>query len=333
MQVTIVRPTELGAEELAAWRDVQRSNVDFDNAFLSPGFAVAVGRVRQSARVAILEDDRTLAGFFPFEVERFRVGRPICARLSDAQAVVHREGFEWDARDLLKRCKLDVWEFRRLIEAQWHGAGRRVHRARASPIIDLALGYDDYATQHTSTVKKIGAQRRRLQRDAGPVHFELQSSDADALELLLRWKSAQYRRTGRWDRLSEQWVVSLLEELVQNPSEGCGAVLSELRAGSRIVALHFGLQTSSTLSYWFPTYDLAASSHSPGLVLLLTLIEAASAAGVRRIDLGAGDEDYKRRLMTGELRVAEGWFERPSPIALIRRLGRRAAIGPRSAAQ
>jgi CelD/BcsL family acetyltransferase involved in cellulose biosynthesis len=52
-------------------------------------------------------------------------------------------------------------------------------------------------------------------------------------------------------------------------------------------------------------------------------IEAVCAAGLRRLDLGVGEEEYKRRLTTGELQVAEGRFERPSPIALIRRRRRR----------
>jgi CelD/BcsL family acetyltransferase involved in cellulose biosynthesis len=327
MKVSLARPTELGARELAAWRHMQRSNPGFDNAFLSPGFVVAVGRVQESARVAIIEDGSGVAGFFPFELAGFRAGRPICARLSDAQAVVHRDGFEWDARELLKGCKLDVWEFRRLVEGQWTGAGRRVSCARRSPIVDLARGYDHYAAQHRSTVKHIGVKRRRLERDAGLVRLELQSSDPGALEVLLQWKSAQYRRTGRWDRLSERWVVSLLEDLFTNPSDGCVGVLSELHAGDRIAALHFGLRTSSTLSYWFPTYDLGVSPYSPGLVLLLMMMEAACASGVRRLDLGVGEAEYKRRLMTGELHLAEGWFERPSPVALIRRLRKRAATG------
>jgi CelD/BcsL family acetyltransferase involved in cellulose biosynthesis len=323
MQVSIARPTELGAGELAAWRGMQETGGVFDNAFLSPGFSVAVGRVQQSVRVAIIEDGSSVAGFFPFEVAGFRVGRAICPRLSDTQAVVHRDGFEWDARELLKRCKLDVWEFRRLIEPQWIGSGRRVSRPRRSPIIDVSRGFDHYSTQHRSTVKKINAQGMRLQRDAGSLRFAFQSSDPAALELLLRWKSAQYRRTGRWDRLSEPWVVSLFEGLFQNPSDGCAAILSELHAGDRIVAVHFGLRAASSLSYWFPAYDPDASRHSPGLVLLLMIIEAACAAGVDRLDLGVGEEEYKRRLMTGELQVAEGWFERPSPIALIRRLRKR----------
>jgi len=248
------------------------------------------------------------------------VGKPICARLSDAQALVHTEGFEWDARELLRGCKLDFWEFRRLIETQWAGAGRRINRPRRSPIVDLAGGYDNFVMEHRSTVKKIRGQRRRLQQNAGSLHFELQSSDPGSLELLLQWKSAQYRRTGRWDRLSEQWVIDLLGELFRNPSDGCVPVLSALHAGNRIAALHFGLRANTTISYWFPSYDPAASRYSPGLVLLLMIIEAACAFDVRRLDLGVGQEEYKQRLMTNEVQVAEGWFERRSPIALLQRL-------------
>jgi GNAT acetyltransferase-like protein len=106
-------------------------------------------------------------------------------------------------------------------------------------------------------------------------------------------------------------------ELLENPSDGCAAILWELNAVDRIVAVQFGLRAASSLSYRFPTYDPAASRHSPGLVLLLMTI---GAAGVHRLDLEVGEEEYKRRLMTGEVQVAEGSFERPSPIALIRRL-------------
>jgi len=325
MKVSLARPTELGPGEVGAWRAMQSGSPVFDNAFLSPGFAMAVGRVQESARVGVIEDANGLAGFFAFEAAGVRAGRPICARLSDAQGVVHRAGFEWDARELLRACKLDVWEFRRLVQGQWTGAGRRVTRPRRSPLVDLSDGFDRYAADHRSTVKKIGAQRKRLERDMGSVHFEPRSSDPGALRMLLRWKSTQYRRTGRWDRLSEPWVVSLLDELFTDPTEGCVGVLSELHVGDRIAALHFGLQTETTMSYWFPAYDHEASLYSPGLVLLLRIIEAAPATGLRRIELGVGDEEYKRRLMSGEVQLAEGRFERPSPGALLRRLRKRAA--------
>src|SRR4029079_12450566 len=189
MNASVVLPTELGAGELTAWSEIQKQNPCFHNPFVSPGFAVAVGRVQPSARVAVLEDERGIAGVFPLAGGGSRVGKPICGRLSDAQALVHRDDFEWGAADLLKECDLDVWEFRRLIEPQWVGAGRVVDRERRSPIVELDLGYDAYVDGHPSTIKKINAQRRRLDRDQGSGRFELHSTDPAALERLRQWKS------------------------------------------------------------------------------------------------------------------------------------------------
>ncbi len=292
---------------------MQSCDAELDNAFLSPEFATAVGRARPDTRVAVIEDGGGIAGFFAFAVTAPRIAGAMCARLSDLQAVVHRPGFEWDARELLERCGLDRWEFRRLVEGQASGAGRRVDRMRAAPEIDLTAGLDDYAERHRSTLKKIRAQRRRLEREVGPLRFEAAAADPAALATLRAWKSAQYRRAGRWDRLSEPWVVQLFDELAATP--GLAAV-DVLRTSDGIAALHFGLRTSSTVSYWFPAYDQALARHSPGLILLLELIEHAAGSGARRIDLGVGDEDYKQRLMTGELHVAEGAFELAS---LVRR--------------
>ena len=47
--------------------------------FLCPEFAVAVGRVRPDARVALLADGPDIVGFFPFQRRRLGVGVPIGA--------------------------------------------------------------------------------------------------------------------------------------------------------------------------------------------------------------------------------------------------------------
>ena len=45
------------------------------------------------------------------------------------------------------------------------------------------------------------------------------------------------------------------------------------------------------------------------MILLLQIMKAAPGLGIRRIDLGKGDEDYKVRLMSGTTLVAEGSVE------------------------
>src|SRR5947209_7898735 len=142
MKVSIVRPQELGSDDLASWRGMQGCNRALANPFLSPGFTVAVGRVRPTTRVAVLEEGQDVVGFFPFDQCRFRVGRVVAPGVSDCQAIIHSPGFEWNARELLKACHLDVWEFDHLIEEQLASAGQHVSR-RKSPIIELSGGYEE----------------------------------------------------------------------------------------------------------------------------------------------------------------------------------------------
>jgi CelD/BcsL family acetyltransferase involved in cellulose biosynthesis len=55
-------------------------------------------------------------------------------------------------------------------------------------------------------------------------------------------------------------------------------------------------------------------------MLHLFMAEAAATAGVHRLDLGKGDEEYKTVLGNQQLTVAEGCVERPSAVALARRV-------------
>jgi CelD/BcsL family acetyltransferase involved in cellulose biosynthesis len=50
------------------------------------------------------------------------------------------------------------------------------------------------------------------------------------------------------------------------------------------------------------------------------MAEAGATAGLRRLDLGKGDEEYKTVLGNQQLTVAEGCVERPSVVAVARRL-------------
>ncbi|HEV2973952.1 MAG TPA: GNAT family N-acetyltransferase [Solirubrobacteraceae bacterium] len=325
MKVSVVHPLELGGDELAAWRGMQESNPGLANPFLSPGFALAAGRVRPTARVAVLEERQDVVGFFPFDLGRFRVGRPIAPRVSDCQAIIHCTGFEWNARELLKGCGLDVWEFDHLIADQMASAGHSVS-ARDSPIIEISLGYETYLAERqriskktfTSTFSKL----RKLERKLGPMRFQFDAEDPQALDVLMRWKSAQYRRTGHRDLFTVDWVVRLIWDLFETRSDGCTGTLSVLRSDSGVVAAHFGLRSESSLSCWFPAYDVTLAKYSPGLSLFLKMAELAEPAGIHYLDLGKGDEDYKQSLKNADLTVAEGWTDRPSATAVARRIQR-----------
>ncbi|CAM5474954.1 hypothetical protein SHIRM173S_08780 [Streptomyces hirsutus] len=163
------------------------------------------------------------------------------------------------------------------------------------------------------------------------VRFVYDARDPDALRALMRWKSAQYRRTGRRDRFAQPWMTALAEErLASGDDPECRGLLSVLYAAGRPVAAHFGLRSPTVLSWWFPAYDRDYGKYSPGLVVLhLRMLEAAAADRIRMVDLGSGPARYKDSLKTRELPVYEGAVVRPGPGGAAYRLSREPARAAR----
>ena len=322
MKISVVHPDELGPAELTRWRQLH-GHPELANPFLAPEFTVCVGRVRPGARVAVLEEGPEVVGFFPYERGPFRVGRPIGAGLSDCQGLVHAPDLEWDPRELLRGAGLDVWEFDHLLASQRPFTPH--HRVRRpSPVIDVGGGYEawleDRRRAYRRSIAAMGRKQRKLEREQGAVRFQFHTQDHQALDTLMRWKSAQYRRTGRFDRFALPATVRLVRDLLTTRAPGCSGTLSVLSVGDRPVAIHFGLRSAATLVSWFPSYDVALARYSPGLLLHLFMAEAAAKAGLRRLDLGKGDQEYKAVLGNQQLAVAEGCVDRPSAVAVARRL-------------
>lgn len=324
MKVTVLRPDELSSANVAAWRRIQQANPLLASPFLSPEFTIAVGRVRPQARVAVLEDGSDTVGFFPHEQAPSRIGRPIGAGVSDCHAIIHSQALDWEPRELLKGCGLAVWEFDHLLAEQPYFAPYHVVRGR-SPIIDVSLGFDQYVRNRLSagkTVRTTFKKAERLERGGYPVSFEFDVRDPDQLMTVIRWKSAQYRRTGVRDRFSWPWVSRLVEDLFCTRSEGCAGTLSMLYIDGQPAAGHFGLRSSTVLACWFPAYDRTFAKWSPGLILHLHMARDASDRGIQHLDLGKGMADYKDALASRDIPIAEGWVERRSAAAVLRRAQR-----------
>jgi CelD/BcsL family acetyltransferase involved in cellulose biosynthesis len=327
MKITVIHPSELGECELTRWRALQQTAASFANPFLSPEFTLAVGRVRSQARVAILSDGPQIVGFFPFERRGIGYGVPIAAGLNDCQGLVHMPGLEWDPQELLRACKLAVWEFDHLLDGQKPFEPYQVLRA-PSPVMDLTAGYEAYLTQlhHNSakppgagpvkqSIRELPAKERKLARQVGEPHFVLDSRNHEALHTLMAWKSAQYQRTGIPDRFARPWIVQLLEQLLDTHTENFAGVLAMLYAGDEPVAGHFLLRSKHMMAAWFPAYDTRFRKYSPGLITRLHTAQTAATAGIHYIDLGRGAMDYKDLFKSWDLYVAEGQIVRRSPAA------------------
>ena len=335
MDISVVRPAELGVPWTKAWHEAMDESEAFANPFLAPEFAAGVGLFRGGARVAVLREDGEAVGFLPFERGTLGVGRAIGMGLSDCQGLVHRAGLTWDAREVLRGSGLSIFEFDHLVAGQ-EAFGPFVTGTFASPVVDLVPGDPDggypqwLRAVYPGLAKTVLKKERRLGRDIGDMRFVFDERDPVVLRRLMDWKSAQYRRTGRMDRFARPWIVGLVDHLFQVREEHFSGVLSVLYAGDRPVAAHFGPRSRSVLAAWFTAYDPELRYYSPGLMMHLRTAEGAAREGVRVLDLGRGDKEYKDWLKTRELRVGEGFARRGHPVALAHRLWRRPVRGLRN---
>jgi CelD/BcsL family acetyltransferase involved in cellulose biosynthesis len=317
MRCTVIRPSELGPAELAAWAAMQAAQPRLANPFLSAHYARAIDQVIEGARVAVLEDGGELVGFFPYELTGRGTATAIGGWLSLSQGVIHVPGPpRLNAAALLRGCGLGVWEYGTLVRGQPWFAGCTV-KTLQSVIMDLSGGLDGYTAglraRGSQLVRQTRYKERRMGRECGEVTFDFDVRDDRALRLVRDWKSAQYRAMGRPDRFARRWVVELVERLHQTHETDFAGSLSLLYSGGTPVAGHFGLRSAHTLITWFPVYDPRFAKYSPGLALHLRMAEAAAARGIQEIDLGPGvGWRYKEELRSHEIPVGEGVVRRRS---------------------
>jgi CelD/BcsL family acetyltransferase involved in cellulose biosynthesis len=302
---------------------MQDRSAPLANPFLCPEFAQAVGRYRPSARVAVLSDGARPVGYFPFERRGLGVGMPIGAGLTDCQGMVSAPGTDWDAADLLTGCGLSAWHFDHLVSCGQPFAGYQVATA-PSPVMDLTDGFAAYERRMRANSPRfwrdLGREARKLEREIGQLKLVADSRDVRDLRMLMRWKSDQYRRTGRVDRFAHPWVVAMVERLLATRGRGFRGLLSILYAGGIPIAGSFDLCYGGMLAGWFNAYDSSYARYSPGRMHLVRMAEEMTALGVRSIDMGKGRKHYKEKFKSYELTVGEGTATTRSALAWAHRL-------------
>jgi CelD/BcsL family acetyltransferase involved in cellulose biosynthesis len=308
VNVVLERPESLSESDLAAWRGLQRPHDQLCRPFLCPEFVLAAAAARGDVRVAALEHDGRLFGYFPFQRRGKREGLPPGCGISSAHGVIADPREAWDALELIRRCQLDSWSFDHLVPSV--PLEPHYWSLRNACFIDVGLGFEPYARERREAGSKqfvdLERRARKLEREVGPVEFTLHTDDPEVLRTLMRWKSEQFRRTRFVDRFRIPWVVDVVERVHATQTADFAGVLSVLTAAGKPVALNMGMRSHSTLEIWFPTYDLQFSTYSPGRILLLRLAQSAPAAGLATIELGRSGALYKQRLMSGERAQAVG---------------------------
>ena len=322
-RITTISARELDDTLAARWREMQRQNPELANPYFCVDYVRAVAAVRDDVRVAVIEEDDRIVGFFPYQSADGVVAKPVGGRLSDYQGIIGEPGRRWDHAAILDACKLRIWDFDHLLASQ---APDKIHRRidDASPIMDLSGGFEGYlAERKKAKAKRIDQFRRKerkFEREIGKLEVELYSRDEAAFRQVVEWKNAQCRRTGAPEFLTWGWTEAMLREIWQRDSEEFAGMLTVVRVDDEIVAAHFGMRSRDVCHWWFPTYNHRFGKYSPGGIMLLKLAEAVAAEGIGQIDLGKGDDAYKPSFANGEVALVEGSVLRPSLAASKRRV-------------
>jgi CelD/BcsL family acetyltransferase involved in cellulose biosynthesis len=298
MRVTVIRPTELGANEEKLWREFQNSSPLGAHPWYSLTYARAACRGDESGRVAVAEDDGVIRAFIPYAKGDDGIATALGWGFTCLDGLVS-SGIPIDLRTVVRRAGLRGWRFshapaeQRSLDPYRYQGGYHGDLVRYA---DLRGSYDEYVKSLpegvTKRISRTERYRRALQREAGTVSFDWNSTDPSHLPLLLDWKTAQFENVSQW--VSRAPVRPFLRELADSDSEDCSGITSVLSAGSQPIAILFSLRCGDILAPWIIAHDLEYSRFSPGTMMWLTLFQEAATRGVEMVDFAYGNEQFKQ---------------------------------------
>ncbi|WP_112322946.1 GNAT family N-acetyltransferase [Oceanibium sediminis] len=311
MKVDVLRVEELSDDLAARWRGFQDASEDLASPFFSVEFCRIVGRARPDLRVAVIEDAGAPCGFFAFHGKRGGGAAPLAGQISDYHGIVGDPGVI-TATALLQGAGVSAFDFNHALRSQSVFA-ESAFRFTSSPLADLQDGFEQWRAARraeTKAILTVERRARKMAREIGELSFVANDPSPAAWEALLTWKRASLAQQRSGLVLDVPWVKAIAEGVRASEGPAFSGVLSTLRAGDRLVAVHFGMRSKAAWHWWFPTYDAEMGAYSPGLILLLECVRHGAASGLRELDLGRGEQRYKREFANRERLLCEGSIER-----------------------
>jgi CelD/BcsL family acetyltransferase involved in cellulose biosynthesis len=297
-------------------------------AFFTPAFALASERATDRAYVAVLHAGSTIRGFLPFQFksvwhQRIRLAERIGGNLSDNAGLIAWPDFRIDSVSLLRLGGLASLHLSHIMEGQ-DQFGLDADWSQVSYVTDLKAGPDAYFAELFERDRRLVRDTERCLRKAQTSYGRVDLVEPDRISSamlagLIEEKRLQYRRTQVVDPFMNRERLRLIEALNEAPEPSCRLVMARLQVGERILAQHLGLQYHDVLSYWFPVYDPDVQEVSPGRLLLWYIIRQSAEHGIRLIDYGEGEAQYKRQFGTGALRLGRAMWSAANTRSLLAR--------------
>ncbi|TWT70081.1 hypothetical protein Pan14r_23790 [Crateriforma conspicua] len=311
---------ELDPQAIDSWSQLREGRPEFQSPFFSHRFAQAVQRARGDVQVAVASQRNRIVGVLPFH-RRGRVAYPVGRFFNDAHQLITASDVTVDWIDLLRQLSLRSFDAHAMTGVNDRDRDRfrmRTVRSFACELGDDSRGYLKRLGRDHKTIGRQPQKTRKMQREVGTVRWELDCRDPAVLDQVIAWKRDQYRRTHILDLFKPDWTRRMIGDLHSDLGSNAAdfgrcssrGLLSVLWVDGRPAAGHFGMIESGRLHYWFPAYDPALGRYSPGTALFRGIIEAASDHGITMIDMGYGEQPYKRKQTDAVTEVSAGCISR-----------------------
>ncbi len=302
-------------EAWTQWETLRQDVTAYSSPFFSSRFISITAKLRPASQMIIASRQGSIVGLLPCELVKRDVIEPLGKSFNDAHGILCSANRPVDIIELLKATKLTAFRFHALagnvVSFEPYVLGHS--KSFMAPLDQHPEGYVGYLEQKSGTIQKQRRKTKKLVKQHGPLRLEVDCRCPKVLQQTIQWKREQYSRNYLFDILGVSWAQAMLNELWQF-REGCRGLLSALYAGDTLVASHFGLLDGETLHYWFPTYDHQYREASPGTAMFLEMATQVTHLGIRKIDLGYGDHDFKHK-------IADTITEVPFGFATTSRLG------------
>ncbi len=322
--IEVITPGELSAADKAAWTRLRASNPALYSPYFHPDYTALIGRLRDDAHIAIVYEGETPIAFFPYQGPRpgkSGFARPIGAPMTDYHGVIAAPQADIDYGDMLRRAGIGAFHYSALIDP---GDDLAPHPSATdmATMMDISKGAEAWRDARDSSYRRsLKSHRRRIRKaeeEIGLRRFEFQSRDRAAFDQLITWKKQKFTETGKYDVLSADWTLNLLEHLWTS-TDKLRCDMQVLYFGDRIAAIDLGLSDGPVFHSWIVAYDGDLQNYAPGIQLLEGLIDNAAGLGYSRIDLGAGTDGYKRHYASEEINVKSGFIAVHGPAAALSR--------------
>jgi len=319
----IQRPSDFSAIEKSAWHDIWNAT-GTQCPFLTFQFSYSAEKSGCDVFVAIIYADSRIIAFFPYQfsspINRL-IGRAerVGGEMNDYCGLIAVNGVTFNQEELMGLAKIQTFQFSHLHHNQLD-LELPVSHADVGHLIRSSPNELDYWQELKKRNKKLTQDTARciskFEKEIGPLIFQADIPNrTDLLDTVIQMKREQYRRTDARDALAPHWRRQLMQILYRERTAECHGMISAIFSGTEPVAIHFGLVAAKTLHYWFPVYNTNYSRYSPGRLLYKYIIDSMPNLGLKVIDHGAGDANYKIDLSNESYKVYAGRWSRDTPLA------------------